>query len=68
MTRTFLLGLIAGLAVGAAAGLLLAPISGADTRRRMSDATVPARDRIGGIASSVRSRVRVRSDVIRQAI
>jgi gas vesicle protein len=68
MTRTFLLGLIAGLAVGAAMGLLLAPMSGADVRRRMADAGVPSRDRIGGIASRVRSRVRVRGDVIRQAI
>lgn len=67
MTREFLYGLLAGAVLGAAAGLALAPSRGSDTRRRISEASMPARERMGGIASGVKSRVRIRSE-IRQSI
>jgi len=68
MNKSFFIGLAAGLAVGAIAGLLLAPVPGRDSRKRISEATQPAREQVSKIASKVRTRAQTRVESIKQAI
>ncbi|HET8910907.1 MAG TPA: YtxH domain-containing protein [Ktedonobacteraceae bacterium] len=50
----FLSGLLLGLGIGVAAGLLLAPQSGEDTRAQLGEQSVLLRDR--GLSDGLRSR------------
>ncbi len=68
MTRDFIYGMLGGLAIGIAVGILFAPDRGRDTRRKISTAARPARERVGGFTASVGSRVRSGVETIRQAI
>lgn len=67
-TRGFLFGIVIGGVVGAAMGLLYAPQEGAATRQKISDTAKNARDKVGGIAGNVKSKVMRRSEKIEQAI
>lgn len=52
----FMWGLLIGLALGVAAGLLLAPQSGEATRSQLSEQGIMLRDRSGGTTDDLRSR------------
>lgn len=52
----FLFGLLVGFGLGIAAGLLLAPQSGEDTRSLLGEQGVTLRDRTGGVGEGLRSR------------
>jgi gas vesicle protein len=52
----FLLGLLFGFALGVAAGLLMAPQSGEDTRAQLSEQGVMLRDRSSGLSGQVLDR------------
>ncbi len=52
----FLFGLLVGFGLGIAAGLLLAPQSGEDTRALLGEQGVTLRDRTGGLGDDLRSR------------
>jgi gas vesicle protein len=49
---------MAGMIVGGGAGLLLAPASGANTRRRLRAAADDWKEEIGDLASDARSKVK----------
>ena len=67
-TRGFLTGvLIAGM-VGAAIGVLFAPMEGAAARQRISDTAKNAADKVSGVAGSVKQKVARRKEKIEQAI
>jgi gas vesicle protein len=50
------IGLLAGFALGVAAGLILAPQSGEATRAQLSEQGIVLRDRSSGFAGEIRSR------------
>lgn len=52
----FLFGLLLGLALGVAAGLLLAPQSGEDTRALLGEQGITLRDRSGYLSENLRAR------------
>lgn len=52
----FLFGLLVGFALGIAAGLLLAPQSGEDTRALLGEQGITLRDRTGNLGDSLRGR------------
>ncbi len=52
----FTFGLLVGLSVGVAVGLLLAPQSGEDTRSQLSEQGIMLRDRSLGASSDLRAR------------
>jgi gas vesicle protein len=52
----FLFGLLVGFALGIAAGLLLAPQAGEDTRAMLGEQGVTLRDRTGNLGDSLRGR------------
>lgn len=52
----FLLGLLVGFGLGVAAGLLLAPQSGEDTRAQLSEQGIMLRDRSADVGTEIRSR------------
>lgn len=56
--KGFLIGMLVGSAVGAAAALLFAPMEGAETRRKIADTSKSAKDKVTQAASSVRKRVK----------
>ena len=68
MTKQFFLGMLIGVAVGAAVGLLLAPERGVTTRRIVSDAASSTRDKITGVASGVGRKAQDAVGAIKQAI
>jgi gas vesicle protein len=68
MNKGFFIGLAVGLVVGAVTGLLLAPVSGHDSRKRICEATQPAREQVSKITSKVRARARSQVESIKQAI
>ncbi len=47
-TKNVLQGLLIGAALGVLAGILLAPSSGKDTRRKISDSTKDLKNKVGG--------------------
>jgi len=51
MNRNLLYGMLIGIAVGAAAGLLLAPRPGGELRRRIAESSKEAAGRVGKAAS-----------------
>lgn len=55
-TRDFLIGVFVGSLVGAAAALLYAPYSGADTRRILKEKSDEARDQAGHLVGEVREK------------
>jgi len=52
----FTFGLLVGLGVGVAVGLLLAPQSGEDTREQISEQGIMLRDRSAGVSNDLRAR------------
>jgi gas vesicle protein len=52
----FTIGLLIGFGLGVAAGLLLAPQSGEDTRAQLSEQGIMLRDRGLGVSSDLRAR------------
>lgn len=52
----FTFGLLVGLGLGVAVGLLLAPQSGEDTRERLNEQGIMLRDRSAEVSSDLRSR------------
>lgn len=52
----FLIGLLVGFGLGVAAGLLLAPQSGEDTRAQLGEQGIMLRDRSADVGSELRSR------------
>jgi len=59
----FLWGLLAGFALGVAAGLLLAPQSGEATRAQLTEQGIMLRDRAGKLPDDLRARA---TDVVDQ--
>jgi gas vesicle protein len=59
----FTMGLLIGFGLGVAAGLLLAPQSGEDTRARLSEQGIMLRDRGLGVGNDLRARA---SDAVAQ--
>jgi hypothetical protein len=57
---SFAVGLVVGVAIGAAAALFLTPMSGRDLRKRVRRGVEDARDRIGDDVQDLRRRVRRR--------
>ena len=51
-----LFGLLVGFGLGIAAGLLLAPQSGEDTRNLLGEQGITLRDRTGGLSEGLRAR------------
>ncbi|MCL5103496.1 MAG: YtxH domain-containing protein [Armatimonadetes bacterium] len=68
MTKQFFFGMLVGVAVGSAVGLLLAPERGVTTRRMVSDAASSARNKITGVASGVAHKAQDAVGAIKQAI
>ncbi len=68
--RRFFAGLLIGGIVGAGTALLLAPMEGAEARKRISDKSRSTVDKVGQMASSVRGRVKRQreQEVVEQAI
>ena len=52
----FLFGLLVGFGLGIAAGLLLAPQSGEDTRNLLGEQGITLRDRTGNLSEGLRAR------------
>jgi len=52
----FTVGLLVGFGLGVAAGLLLAPQSGEDTRSQISEQGIMLRDRSAGVSGDLRTR------------
>jgi gas vesicle protein len=52
----FLLGLLVGFGLGVAAGLLMAPQAGEDTRAQLNEQGVMLRDRSANLTEQVRNR------------
>ena len=52
----FLFGLLLGFGLGIAAGLLLAPQTGEDTRALLGEQGITLRDRTGNLSDNLRSR------------
>jgi gas vesicle protein len=52
----FLIGLLVGFGLGVAAGLLLAPQSGEDTRAQLGEQGIMLRDRSADVSGELRSR------------
>jgi gas vesicle protein len=52
----FTIGLLVGFGLGVAAGLLLAPQSGEDTRAQLSEQGIMLRDRSAEVSNDLRSR------------
>lgn len=52
----FTIGLLVGFGLGVAAGLLLAPQSGEDTRAQLSEQGIMLRDRGSGVSNDLRAR------------
>ena len=52
----FLFGLLLGFGLGIAAGLLLAPQAGEDTRAILGEQGITLRDRTGNLSENLRSR------------
>jgi len=66
--KGFLVGVVVGGIVGAGAALLLAPMEGEQTRRRIADTSRSARDKVSQVASSVKGRARRERESVKQAI
>lgn len=56
--KGFLVGMLVGGLVGAGAALLLAPMEGAETRRKIADTSKSAKDRVAQAATNVKRRVK----------
>ena len=56
--NNFIVGLLAGAAAGAVAGLLLAPKTGKENRQIIAARATEARQKVGDYVGSVRQRIR----------
>ena len=66
--KGFLVGMLFGGIVGAGAALLFAPMEGTETRRKISDTSRSAKNKVAKAASSVKSRVKREQEVVKQAM
>jgi gas vesicle protein len=66
--KSFIIGVVVGSLAGAIAGLLLAPDSGYDSRRRVSGAAYSAKDRVSQLASGVHYKASEVVGAIKQSI
>ena len=66
--KGFLAGMLVGGIVGAGAALLLAPMQGEQTRRRIADTSRSAKDKVSQAASSVKSRTKRGRESVKQAM
>lgn len=66
--KGFLMGVLIGGIVGGAAGILLAPMEGNETRRKIAEVGGNARDKVTGIATGVAGKVQHAAECVRQAI
>lgn len=66
--KGFLIGMLVGGVVGAGAALLFAPMKGEDTRRKISDTSRSATEKVGKVASSVKERVSGAREPVKQAM
>ena len=68
MAKGIFIGILIGGIVGAGTALLLAPMEGAETRRRISHSSKSAVDKVGKVADSVKASVKRQHCVVPQAI
>jgi len=66
--KGFLIGMLVGGVVGAGAALLFAPMKGEETRRKISDTSRSATEKVGKVASSVKERVSGAREPVKQAM
>jgi gas vesicle protein len=66
--KGFMVGILIGGVVGAAMGVLFAPMEGAATRQKVSDTAKNAADKVSGMAGTVKHKVSRRKQTIEQAI
>lgn len=66
--KGFLVGVLVGGMIGAGAALLLAPMEGAQTRRKIADTSRSARDKVSQVASNVKGRARRERESVKQAM
>jgi gas vesicle protein len=66
--KGFLVGMLVGGILGAGAALLLAPMKGEETRRKIADTAKSAKGRVSDVASSVKSRVSRERETVKQAM
>lgn len=67
-SKEFIMGMLLGCAVGAAAGLFLAPSEGVQTRRRVSSAAYTARHKVSDFAVEIQEKAVHAKERIKQAI
>lgn len=66
--KGFLVGMLFGGIVGAGMALLFAPMEGTQTRRKISDTSRSAKDKVSKVASNVKGRVKREHEVVKQAM
>ena len=66
--KGFLVGMLVGGIMGAGAALLLAPMEGAETRRKIADTSKSAKEKVSKVASRVKGRVSREREPVRQAM
>ena len=66
--KGFLVGMLVGGIVGAGAALLFAPMTGEDTRRKISDTSRSAKEKVNKVASSVKGRDSRDRETVKQAM
>lgn len=66
--KGFVIGMLVGSAVGAAAALLFAPMEGAQTRQKIADTSRSAKDKVTQAAANVKHRVKREPEVVKQSM
>lgn len=66
--KGFLFGVLVGGIVGAGAALLLAPMEGSETRRKIVDTSRSAKEKVSHVASSVKGYAKRERETVKPAI
>ena len=66
--KGFIVGMVVGGIVGAGAALLLAPLEGTETRRKIVDKSRAAKERVSEVASVVKGHVKPVREAVKQAM
>jgi len=61
-------GILVGSVIGATVGLLMAPTSGEETRRRIKDEAIGAQERLKAAAENVESRARELTEEVSETV